>query len=73
MPHTMPMSSLDVSSSGTVPSASALKLAAVRERLARACEACGRAVSSVHLLAVSKTFPADVVRDMYDAGQLAFG
>ena len=69
----MPMSSLDVSSSGTVPSASALKLAAVRERLARACEACGRAVSSVHLLAVSKTFPADVVRDMHDAGQLAFG
>lgn len=45
----------------------------VRERIAGACAASGRDVRSVTLLAVSKTFPADVVRKMHAAGQTAFG
>ena len=48
-------------------------LQTVRERIDRACQAAGRAPDSVHLLAVSKTFPADDVRQAHAAGQTAFG
>jgi pyridoxal phosphate enzyme (YggS family) len=48
-------------------------LQTVRERIERACQAAGRAPGSVHLLAVSKTFPADDVRQVHAAGQTAFG
>ena len=33
----------------------------VHDRIAAACQASGRSTGSVHLLAVSKTFPADQV------------
>ena len=46
---------------------------AVLRRVAAAAQACGRTPGSVHLLAVSKTFPADAVRAVYAAGQRAFG
>ncbi|MCC7328211.1 MAG: YggS family pyridoxal phosphate-dependent enzyme [Burkholderiales bacterium] len=46
---------------------------AVLQRIDRACRAAGRTAGSVHLLAVSKTFPADAVRAVYAAGQRAFG
>ena len=45
----------------------------VRARIARACEASGRPVGAVSLLAVSKTFGADAVRQAHAAGQHAFG
>lgn len=45
----------------------------VSGRIARACDAAGRAVSSVTLLAVSKTFPADAVREAVAAGHTRFG
>ena len=45
----------------------------VRARIARAAAASNRDASSVTLLAVSKTFPADDVRAAYAAGQVAFG
>jgi pyridoxal phosphate enzyme (YggS family) len=45
----------------------------VRKRLALACEAVGRVPDAVKLLAVSKTMPAQAVRDAFAAGQLAFG
>ncbi|MBL8329164.1 MAG: YggS family pyridoxal phosphate-dependent enzyme, partial [Rubrivivax sp.] len=45
----------------------------VRERIASACERAGRPPSSVRLLAVSKTFPAEAVRQAHAAGQRAFG
>jgi pyridoxal phosphate enzyme (YggS family) len=45
----------------------------VRERVARACAACGRAVEEVTLVAVTKTVPAWVVREAYDAGHRHFG
>jgi len=48
-------------------------LQTVRERIERACQAAGRAPGSVRLLAVSKTFPADDVRQAHAAGQTAFG
>lgn len=48
-------------------------LQTVHERIARACEAAGRPLASVRLLAVSKTFPADDVRQAHAAGQSAFG
>ena len=45
----------------------------VCSRIARAVQDAGRAVDSVTLLAVSKTFPPDAVRDAAVAGQRAFG
>lgn len=48
-------------------------LYSVSTRLQQACERAGRAASGVRLLAVSKTFDADAVRDAWQAGQRAFG
>lgn len=49
------------------------RLAAIQERIAAACKQAGRDVSQVRLLAVSKTFPAEAVQELYTAGQLLFG
>ncbi|MFT4512092.1 MAG: pyridoxal phosphate enzyme (YggS family) [Planctomycetota bacterium] len=51
----------------------AANFAQVRERIASACEAAGRAFGDVELLAVSKYNPADAVREALAAGQVAFG
>jgi pyridoxal phosphate enzyme (YggS family) len=48
-------------------------LAQVRKRIELACLAAGRPANAVHLLAVSKTMPAQAVRDAHAAGQVAFG
>ena len=45
----------------------------VRTRIATACQASGRGVQEVALLAVSKTFGPDAVREAFAAGQRAFG
>ena len=49
------------------------KLAQVRAQILAACHAAGRAPDSVRLLAVSKTWGPDAVRQAYAAGQIAFG
>jgi len=51
----------------------AANLQRVRERLQAACEAASRHSSEVTLLAVSKTFGPDAVRQAHTAGQTAFG
>lgn len=51
----------------------ALRIEAVRARLAQACQAAGRAPESVRLLAVSKTFGPEAVLQAVQAGQTAFG
>ena len=48
-------------------------LAEVRVRIARAAAACGREAGDVKLVAVSKTKPAEAIREAYAAGQRAFG
>jgi PLP dependent protein len=48
-------------------------LAQVHAQIQAACQAAGRAESSVRLLAVSKTWGDDAVRQAYAAGQAAFG
>ena len=48
-------------------------LQAVNARIARAAQAAGRDARAVRLLAVSKTHPAALVDEAYQAGQLAFG
>jgi len=48
-------------------------LAQVRKRIELACLAAERPANAVHLLAVSKTMPAQAVREAYAAGQVAFG
>jgi len=49
------------------------RLADVRARIARAAGRVRRDPSSIRLVAVSKTFPADAVRAAFDAGQIDFG
>jgi pyridoxal phosphate enzyme (YggS family) len=51
----------------------ALKLQQVRRRIDDACKSAGRPVQSVTLLAVSKTFGAEALREAQAAGQHAFG
>lgn len=48
-------------------------LADVQARIAAAARASGREPSSVRLIAVSKTFPVEAVREAYEAGQRDFG
>jgi PLP dependent protein len=45
----------------------------VRTRIEQACRTSARSPDAVTLLAVSKTFPAEAVRQAYAAGQTAFG
>ncbi len=49
------------------------RLAAVRDRIARAADRARRDPASIRLVAVSKTFDADAVRAAADAGQVDFG
>ena len=49
------------------------RLADVRARIARAAGRAGRDPSSIRLIAVSKTFPAEYVRAAANAGQIDFG
>ncbi|HYH43928.1 MAG TPA: YggS family pyridoxal phosphate-dependent enzyme [Burkholderiales bacterium] len=51
----------------------ALNLQAVRDRIARAADACGRSAAGITLLAVSKTFPPSYIERAANAGQTAFG
>jgi len=51
----------------------ALRLAEVRGRIAKACEAAGRDVSELTLIAVTKTRPASDVRLLSDLGVTDFG
>ncbi|MEC8848731.1 MAG: YggS family pyridoxal phosphate-dependent enzyme [Pseudomonadota bacterium] len=49
------------------------RLTDIRHRMARACSAAGRDAADVTLVAVSKTQPADAMRVLAQAGQVAFG
>jgi pyridoxal phosphate enzyme (YggS family) len=51
----------------------AARLAAVRDRIARAAERARRDPSQILLLAVTKVFPASVIREAYQAGLRDFG
>ena len=51
----------------------ALQRSEVLARIAAACAKAGRDPSEVTLLAVSKTFDAEAVREAHAAGQMAFG
>jgi pyridoxal phosphate enzyme (YggS family) len=55
------------------PDPIALRLAGIRARIDAAARSSGRDPSSVRLVAVSKTFPLDAVREAYAAGQRDFG
>ena len=49
------------------------RLTEVRERISAAARSAGRDPSSVRLVAVSKTFPVNLIREAYAAGQREFG
>ena len=51
----------------------AARLADVRARIARAAGRAGRDPASIRLVAISKTFPADAIREAAAAGQIDFG
>lgn len=48
-------------------------LSQIRQRLEQACQRVERSSSSVRLVAVSKTFPSDIVSEAAKAGQTLFG
>ena len=54
-------------------SAIADRLATIRARIAAAARSAGRDPSSIRLVAVSKTFSIEAVREAYAAGQREFG
>src|SRR6266853_1326831 len=60
---------------GSVEGLAVLKdnIAAVEERIVRACSRAGRERAGVKLLAVTKIFPAEVIRQGYAAGLREFG
>ena len=45
----------------------------IEARIRKACERSGRDRNSVHLIAVTKTKPPEMLREAYDAGQRDFG
>ena len=45
----------------------------IQDRIARAGDSVGRDVSSVTLIAVSKTYPASAIQELYDLGHRDFG
>jgi pyridoxal phosphate enzyme (YggS family) len=49
------------------------RLAKVRGRIAAAARSAGRDPDSIRLVAVSKTFPIEAIREAYSAGQRDFG
>jgi pyridoxal phosphate enzyme (YggS family) len=57
----------------TVSSKSVTGLEAVRAEIARACRDAGRDPASVTLVAVSKTFSAEAIEPVIEAGQRVFG
>jgi pyridoxal phosphate enzyme (YggS family) len=48
-------------------------IAKVRERIAAACARAGRRPEEVRVIAISKTFPAELIRQAYEAGLRDFG
>jgi pyridoxal phosphate enzyme (YggS family) len=57
----------------TETAAIAANLAHIRERIARAAARSGRRADEITLVAVSKTFPAAVIRTAFEAGLRHFG
>ncbi len=49
------------------------RLQTIHERIERAAVKAGRKAETIDLLAVSKTYPADTVREALEAGQTLFG
>lgn len=45
----------------------------VKEKIAKAAQKAGRQPHDIKLVAVSKLFPADAIREAFDAGQTVFG
>ncbi len=45
----------------------------VKEKIAKAAQKAGRQPQDIKLVAVSKLFPADSIREAFDAGQTVFG
>ena len=50
-----------------------MSLQDVRDRIARACDSCGRDQATVTLVAVSKTVSVDEIQRVYDQGHRVFG
>lgn len=58
---------------GDSPDTPEMRLAAVREAIARIADKAGREADDVTLVAISKTHDAEAIRPLLDAGQRVFG
>ncbi|HRW33829.1 MAG TPA: YggS family pyridoxal phosphate-dependent enzyme [Thermotogota bacterium] len=45
----------------------------LKEKIKKICQACGRNVDEIKLVAVSKTFPIEAIEEVIETGQMAFG
>ena len=45
----------------------------LRKRIEQACQKCGRKIDDVQLIAVAKTFSAELIQEAIDTGQIEFG
>jgi pyridoxal phosphate enzyme (YggS family) len=74
MPANLALFPDEIARFGADPAAAfAANLTVVRERIAAACDRCGRSLADVRLLPVTKTVPANVLRLAYAAGISEFG
>ena len=55
------------------PALSVAALTGIKDRIAKAARAAGRAEGAVHLIAVSKTYGEEAILPVIEAGQRAFG
>lgn len=73
-PSAVALSAEDIARFGHDPAeAFAMNLKAVQERIASACQRCGRNPDDVYLLPVTKTVPAHILRLAFGAGISDFG
>ncbi|XP_039054130.1 pyridoxal phosphate homeostasis protein-like [Hibiscus syriacus] len=59
-------------SSATIDGIAASALWSVLQRVQQVAERCGRESQRIHVVAVSKTKPVSLVRQVYDAGHRCF-
>lgn len=71
MVHDLPSSAM--ATSAVVDGGAAAALRSVFQRVNQAAEKAGRGSQQIRVVAVSKTKPVSIVRQVYDAGHRCFG
>lgn len=68
-----PVSSSSMAAASAMDGVAAAALRSVLQRVQQTSERCGRGSDSIRVVAVSKTKPVSLIRQVYDAGHRCFG